>query len=47
MGKHTKFSKESKLKAVHLSEKSDNIKNLAISLGIDGAITLRMEEKIL
>ena len=34
MGKRTKFSKDFKLKAVHLSEKSDNIKDLAISLGI-------------
>jgi hypothetical protein len=47
MGKRTKFSKDFKLKTVHLSEKSDNIKNSAISLGIDGAITLRMEERIL
>ena len=47
MEKRTKFSNDFKLKAVHLSEKFDNIKDLAISLGIDGAITLRMEERIL
>ena len=47
MGTRTKFSKDFKLKAVHLSEKSNNIKDLAISLGIDGAFTLRMEERIL
>ena len=41
MGTRTKFSKYFKLKAVHLSETSDNIKDLAISLGIDGALLYR------
>lgn len=34
MKKRVKFSKEFKLKAVHLSEKSDNIQDIAISLEI-------------
>jgi transposase-like protein len=34
MGKRTKFSIGFKLKIVHLSEKYDNIKDLAISLGM-------------
>ena len=41
MATRTKFSKYFKLKAVHLSETSDNIKDLAISLGIDGALLYR------
>ena len=38
MKKRIKFSKEFKLKAVHLSEKSDNIQDVAISLGISGGL---------
>jgi len=45
MGKRTKFSKDFKLKAVHLSLKSDNIKDLAISLGIDGALLYRWRKE--
>jgi transposase-like protein len=40
MKKRIKFSKEFKLKAVHLSEKSDNIQDVAISLGISGGLSM-------
>ena len=45
MEKRTKFSNDFKLKAVHLSEKFDNIKDLAISLGIDLASLYRWRKE--
>ncbi len=41
MKKRVKFSKEFKLKAVHLSEKSDNIQDRASILGISGGLLCR------
>lgn len=45
MEKRAKFSKEFKLKAVHLSETSDSIKDVAISLGIGGALLYRWRKE--
>lgn len=45
MKKRVKFSKEFKLKAVHLSEKSDNIQDLATSLGISGGLLYRWRKE--
>jgi transposase len=45
MKKRIKFSKEFKLKAVHLSEKSDNIQDVATSLGISGGLLYRWRKE--
>ena len=45
MSKRTKFSQDFKLKAVHLNEQSDNIKDLAISLGINEALLYRWRKE--
>ena len=45
MKKLVKFSKEFKLKAVHLSEKSDNIQDLATSLGLSGGLLYRWRKE--
>ena len=40
-----KFSKEFKLKAIEMSNKSDNIKGVAISLGIRDALLYRWRKE--
>tara|TARA_B110001454_G_scaffold159795_1_gene149156 strand:+ start:145 stop:444 length:300 start_codon:yes stop_codon:yes gene_type:complete len=40
-----KFSKEFKLKAIEMSNKSDYIKGVAISLGIQGALLYRWRKE--
>ena len=45
MNKRIKFSKDFKLKAVHLSEKSDSIQDVAISLGIREALFYRWRKE--
>ena len=45
MNNRRKHSKEFKLKAVELSKQFDNIKELAISLGITGALLYRWRKE--
>ncbi len=45
MKKRVKFSKDFKLKAVHLSEKSDSIQDVATSLGISGGLLYRWRKE--
>jgi transposase-like protein len=46
MKKRIKFSKEFKLKAVHLSEKSDNIQDVADKFGNKRRIALSVEKRV-
>jgi transposase-like protein len=47
MKKRVKFSKDFKLKAVHLSGKSDSIQDVATSLGISGGLLYRWRKEYL
>jgi transposase len=45
MGKRINFKKEFKLKAIEMSNSSDNIKDTAISLGISPALLYRWRKE--
>ena len=45
MNNRTKYSAEFKLKAIELSKNSDNIKDVAVSLGISAALLYRWRKE--